>query len=77
MKIDQIIITDIYDVAGREEKNINEKISSKILAGKINKKNIRYMPTKDAEKFVKENIQNGDVLIIMGAGDVYKLADNF
>ena len=77
VKIDQIIITDIYDVAGREEKNINEKISSKILAGKINKKNIRYMPTKDAEKFVKENIQNGDVLIIMGAGDVYKLADNF
>jgi UDP-N-acetylmuramate-alanine ligase len=35
------------------------------------------MPLDIAEKFVKENIKSGEVLIIMGAGDIYKLADKF
>ncbi len=83
--IDQIIITDIYDVAGREEKNINAKVSSEILvekilrpgSGQVSKKNVKYMSLTDAEKFVKENIKNGEVLVIMGAGDIYKLSDKF
>ncbi|MSU60464.1 MAG: UDP-N-acetylmuramate--L-alanine ligase [Candidatus Staskawiczbacteria bacterium] len=77
IKIDNIIITDIYDVAGREEKNINEKVDSQLLVKKIAKKNTQYMTIDSAEKFVKENIKSGEVLIIMGAGDVYKLADKF
>ncbi len=77
IKIDNIIITDIYDVAGREEKNINQKISSEILVKKIGKKNVQYMPMNVAEKFVKENIKSGEVLIIMGAGSVYKLFYKF
>ena len=77
VKIDQIIITDIYDVAGREEKKISSSVSSENLVKKINRKNIKYMPLDSAEKFVKENIQNAEVLIIMGAGDIYKLADKF
>jgi len=35
------------------------------------------MPIDNLEKFVKENITDGDILIIMGAGDIYKLADKF
>lgn len=31
--IDKIILTDIYDVAGRETKSINKKVSSERLAG--------------------------------------------
>src|SRR3989344_9100971 len=77
IKIDNIIITDIYDVAGREEKNINEKVDSQLLVQKIAKKNIQYMPINGAEKFVKENIKSREVLIIMGAGDIYKLFDKF
>ncbi len=92
-KIDNIIITDIYDVAGREEQTINKKINSQKLVKTIvpiaeqsrirdgkaigTKKHIKYMPMSDAETFVKEHIGNGDVLIIMGAGDIYKLADKF
>ena len=30
-----------------------------------------------AEKFVKENIKRGDVLVIMGAGDIYNLVEKF
>lgn len=76
-KIDKIIITDIYDVAGREEKNINKKISSEILVEKIKKKNIIYCENNNLEKFIKENISEIGVLIIMGAGDIYKLEEKF
>ena len=76
-KIDNIIITDIYDVAGREEKKISSSVSSENLVKKINKKSVQYMDLYLAEKFVKENIESGEVLIIMGAGDIYKLVDKF
>ncbi len=86
--VNEIIITDIYDVAGRETKGIKSEINSEKLVKKINRKNVRYIsiacPSEasgegrcDIEKFVKENIKTGDVLMIMGAGDVYKLADRF
>jgi len=77
VKIDKVILTDIYDVAGREVKEINLKISSELLAQKINRKNVIYCATNKLEDYVKENIKSGDVLIVMGAGDIYKLADKF
>jgi len=76
-KIDNIVITDIYDVAGREVKEINREVSSKILVEKIKKKSVRYMSLQDSETYVKENIQSGDVLVVMGAGDVYMLVEKF
>ena len=75
--INEIIITDIYDVAGREEKNISSGINSEKLVNKINKNNVKYMSVVDSEKYVKKNIKREGVLIIMGAGDIYKLADSF
>jgi len=76
-KIDNIIITDIYDVAGRETKKISEEVSSEKLVKKIGKKNVIYLPMDNLEKFIKKNIKQDDVLIIMGAGDIYKLVDRF
>ena len=75
--IDQLIITDIYDVAGREEKNINARVDSPMLVKKIARPNVMYLPKEEAEKFVKENIKKGEVVIVMGAGDIYKLVDKF
>ena len=75
--VDKIIVTDIYDVAGRETKKINREVSSEKLVKKIGKKDVIYLPIKKIEKYIKENIKSGDVLIIMGAGDIYKLADKF
>ncbi len=75
--IDKIIITDIYDVAGRETKAINREVSSKKLVKEINKENVIYLSLDKIEDFIKENIQREDVLVVMGAGDIYKLADEF
>jgi len=75
--IDQIIITDIYDVTGRETKTINKGVSSEKLVKKINRKNVLYLPMDSLENYIKTNIKSGEVLIIMGAGDIFKLADRF
>jgi UDP-N-acetylmuramate--alanine ligase len=71
--INNIIITDIYDVAGREEKSIRNKISSERLVKAVNKKNVIYLKTDDILGYIKDNLPKNAVLIIMGAGDIYKL----
>ncbi len=76
-KIEKIIITDIYDVAGRETQKINSEINSERLVEKIKKDSVIYCATDNLEKYIKENINSGDVLIIMGAGDIYKLEKKF
>jgi len=73
--IDKLIITDIYDVAGREKRNISEKVSSKKLVEKVNDASVEYLQEDKVKKYVEENIQEIDVVIIMGAGDVYKILD--
>lgn len=74
--VDKIIITDIYDVAGREEQELKKKITSKKLAKLINRKKVIYLPTEKLLAYIKENLSKIDVLIIMGAGDIYKLVDS-
>jgi len=71
--IDKIIITDIYDVAGREEGNIKNKVNSKKLVKAIKKNNVIYLPKENVLGYLKKNLFNYDILLIMGAGDIYKL----
>ena len=75
--VDEIIITDIFDVAGREEKQIKKKVSSEKLVRAIKKKSVIYLPKEKILNYLKENLGSGEVLIIMGAGDIYKLVDSF
>jgi UDP-N-acetylmuramate--alanine ligase len=71
--VDEIIITDIYDVAGREEKSIKKKVNSKKLVKAINKNSVIYLPEGKVLNYLKKNLVNREVLIIMGAGDIYDL----
>ena len=81
--IDKLIITDIFDVAGREDKEIKKKVSSKKLVESIKykvsskkKEEILYIPTmKETTNYLRKNLQGKEVVIIMGAGNVYKLVD--
>lgn len=79
--VDKLIITDIYDVAGRENKEIKKKVSSKKLVKRIMnyesriKNNIIYIPTTgEVVNYLKKNLQGAEVVIIMGAGDIYLLS---
>lgn len=72
-KADVLVLTEIY---AAREKNIYN-VSSETLAKKIKEehpnKEICYIPTLDgvAEKVLKE-AKEGDLVITMGAGDIYK-----
>lgn len=72
--VDNIIITDIY--AAREKNNIG--IHSIDLVEKIRKrgKEVQYIRSfSDIEHYIMENCHEGDLLITMGAGDVYFIGE--
>lgn len=72
---DKVILADIY--AARETDTLG--ISSANLRDLLLEKGVDayYFPTFDEiEAFLLENCIHGDVLITMGAGDVYKIGEN-
>ena len=73
-KIDNVIITDIYSVAGRESSKIKRKVNSKKLVEAIEKPNIIYLKKDKIKNHLKSNIENGAVVVVMGAGDIYELS---
>lgn len=78
---DLIILNEIFDVAGREEIK-DQNISSLDLANKIKKrsKNKTVLFGKNLEKTKKlilKNIKKDDIVLIMGAGDIYKIIKDF
>lgn len=76
-ELDKLILTDIYDVAGRENIEIKAKVSSKKLAAVIDKSWVAYLPQAKLASYIKSNIKDIDVLLIMGAGNIYKLSQEF
>ena len=75
-KINKIIITDIYDVAGREKKTIKKKINSEKMVKEINKTSVIYLPKKNILNYLRKNIKGKEIIMIMGAGDIYKVLEN-
>ncbi len=69
-KVDKLLITDIY--AAREvnthniySKDITDKLSNSVLT----------MEFSDVCNYIKENAKDGDLVMTMGGGDIYKAAD--
>ncbi|MBU1178473.1 UDP-N-acetylmuramate--L-alanine ligase [Patescibacteria group bacterium] len=71
---DQVVLTDIYKVAGREEEI---KVTAQDLAKEISKKgkNVKYIDYAKLVDYLRENAKKGDIVLIMGAGDITKIAD--
>jgi UDP-N-acetylmuramate--alanine ligase len=73
---DEVIITDIYSPAG--EKRI-EGIDSEKLAELIKKNSNSsaiHIPTRDEVlQYLIDHVQPGDLVLTMGAGDIWKAAD--
>lgn len=72
---DEIVLADIY--AAREKNTIG--ISSDDLRKHMLEQNtnVYYIPKfEDIENFLLQHVEEGDVLITMGAGDIYKVGDD-
>lgn len=72
--VDKLIVTDVYSVAGREKDSIKKKVDSKKMVKAVNKNSVTYLPKAKIESFLKKNIRGREVLIIMGAGDIYDIS---
>ena len=71
---DVIIITDIYAAREKDYGDIHSKTLKNAIAEHMD--NAFYISGfEDIVKFVKENIAKDDILVTMGAGDVYKIGE--
>ena len=73
VSIDKIIITDIYDVAGREDRETKEKVNSQKLVNAINNPEVIYLLKDKIIEYLEKKLKGGEVVIIMGAGDIYDI----
>ncbi|MCR5777066.1 MAG: UDP-N-acetylmuramate--L-alanine ligase [Lachnospiraceae bacterium] len=74
-KADKVVLADIY--AARETDTLG--VSSKLLADEIKKNGTDayyFGSFAEIEKFLQQNCINGDMLITMGAGDIYKVGES-
>ncbi|MCK4474030.1 hypothetical protein KAU40_02075, partial [Candidatus Parcubacteria bacterium] len=79
--LNKLIITDVYDVAGRESNQIRKKTNSKKLVKSIVLRsktlltqNIIYLSNFEKIKnYLKKNLKGKEIIVIMGAGDIYTL----
>lgn len=72
LKIKETVLVDIY--AARQEKT--ENISSSDIATAVNLPNTKYIGNfeQTVSSLVRE-LQTGDIVLVMGAGDIYKLSE--
>lgn len=76
--IHKVIIPDIYEA--RDTEDDKKAVTSKMLAEAINNKsnNAEYIGKfSDVVQYLKENVRSGDLVLTVGAGPVYKIADKF
>lgn len=81
-RADALILAEIWDVQGREEPE-DQDISSRDLqeailhhdADRLINRPVEYVPTpEEALQVIKRWQKPGDLILIMGAGDIYKIA---
>ena len=73
---DETILLPIYSVAGREKETLKKKVSSEKLVKAIKSDKVKYAKSfNEAIKVLRKKLKKGDLAIIMGAGDIYKLTE--
>ena len=78
---DEVIVLDIYGSArekqgGVSSKDVVEKIGIRNQESGIKQK-LNYISTlSECEKYLREKAERGDVIILMGAGDVFRIGEN-
>ncbi len=74
---EKIWVLDIFSVAGREKGYIKKKVSSKKLVKATKNENVIYLPKKIFFDTLKKEFENFDVIVFMGAGDIYDYSLKF
>lgn len=73
---DRVCLLPVYDVAGRETKKAKQTVNSKKLAHALNERGKNACHFKNfaqARLHLKKTARPGDIILMMGAGDIYRL----
>ena len=72
---DSLILTDIYAAGESPIEGINgESVLKKVMA--LTDQNVSYIPKReDIASFIADMVEDGDLVLTMGAGDIYKTGE--
>jgi UDP-N-acetylmuramate--alanine ligase len=72
---DELIVLDIYGSAREEQGGVHSRdLVKKIESSNSKIESLKYIPTLDeAENHLRSTAQKGDIIILMGAGDVFRI----
>jgi len=74
---DVFICTDVYPAREEQINGVNGNLIAEI-AQKFGHKNVHYIPDKnDLPGFMLETVEDNDIVVTMGAGDIWKYGDKF
>ena len=71
---DELILTDIYAASER----ISEGVGVEVLFEKLQKRlgpRVIFLKKEDILEYLRDHVQPGDMVIFLGAGDIYHLSD--
>ncbi len=75
-RADLVIITDIYSSA-REKKDSSISASMLVKQTSCYHENVKYIPKPSMLKYLRKITKRGDLILTLGAGDIYKIAELF
>jgi len=71
---DLLVLTDIYPASEQPIYGVTSKLIYDEVV-KTHKKNVVYLPKEEICKYLVNIAKPGDMIVVMGAGDIYHLAD--
>lgn len=73
----KVIVLDIYGSAREEKGGVSsEELVSKIKEVESNKEIIHIPTLKEAEDYLRNNAERGEIVVLMGAGDVFRIGQS-
>lgn len=72
---DEVIVLDIYGSAREEQGGISGlEVAQKIRGNGV--KDVKFIPSlEEAEAYLRETVTDGDVILLLGAGDVFRIGE--
>ncbi len=74
---DEVIVLDIYGSAREEQGGVHSSDLVKKIKEQDEGKKVENISTlKEVEDYLRDNIERGDVVLLLGAGDVFRIGEN-
>jgi len=70
----RIVITDIYDVPGRERASLKRRVSAQKIVEAVDRDDTAYWSFNQLSERLSQEIKTGDIVVAAGAGDIYQWA---